>query len=194
MYQRILVVSCLVVLTSGLAYRAGTAAQPPKANDKDSLSVRYAQAQLRLAELTLQKAQSLNQRMANTITPAMVSLFSDDVEFAKSQLQAVKSTGKLDSYQGLLRRAELSLRTAEQNLKKITEADKLMPGTFDASDLERLKINVELAKVRLERGKALANADPQTKLQWQVELLNDDVARLKEQQAMIVQNRLSEFF
>lgn len=194
MYQRILVVSCLIALTSGLAYRAGTAAQPAKANDKDSLAVRYAQAQLRLAELTLQKAQSLNQKMANTITPAMVSVFTDDVEFAKSQLQAVKSTGKLDSYQGLLRRAELGLRSAEQSLKKLTEADKLVPGTFDASDIERLKLNVELAKVRLERGKTLANADPQAKLQWQVELLNDDVARLKEQQAMIVQNRLSEFF
>jgi Tfp pilus assembly protein PilX len=194
MLQRILVILGLVMLASVVGYRAGAAAQPSKANDKDSLPVRYAQAQLRLAELTLQKAQALNHRMPNTITPGMIGLFSDDVEFAKAQLQAVKSTGKLDSFQGLLRRAELGLRSAEQNLKKTIEADKLMPGTFDATDVERLKINVELARVRLERGKALANADPQAKLQWQVELLNDDVARLKEQQAMIVQNRLSEFF
>lgn len=193
MDRRILGMACLLVAVCALAYQAGASAQG-KQNEKDALALRYAKAQLALAELTLSKANDLNRRMPNTITAAMISLFTDDVEFAKLQLQTVTKTGSLDPYQSLLRRAEIGVRYAEQRLKRASEADKLMPNTFDESDIKRLQLNVEMAKIRLERGKSLASAPPDAKLQWQVELLNDDVARLKEQQAMIVQNRLSEFF
>ncbi len=194
MLKRILAVTCLIAITSFVGYRAGSAAPTEKSADQNSLAVRYAKAQLRLAELTLQKAQAMNRRVPSTISAPMIALFTDEVEFAKAQLDLAGRSGGFDPFQALLRRAELNLRNSETRLKKAVEADKLIPGTFDESDIERLRVNVELATVRLERGKSLVNAGAESKLQWQVELLNDDVARLKEQQAMIVQNRLSEFF
>ncbi|MBI3838397.1 MAG: hypothetical protein HY288_10755 [Planctomycetia bacterium] len=152
--------------------------------------MRYARAQLRLAELTLQKAQEMNRKVPGTLTGSLVAQFGDGVEFAKLQLQDAIRPGGIDPLQASLLRAELARRSAENKLKKAAEANQRSPGVVSATDLERLRLGVEIAKLRLERGQSLVGASSDAKLQWQVDLLNDELARVREQTDLLGQNRL----
>jgi hypothetical protein len=160
---------------------------------QDSLPVRLAKAQLRLAELTLQKAQQFNRKVPNTISAPLMAQFADDLETAKAQLQIVTATGSIDGYKTWLIRAELALRTAEGKLKKATEANQISRGAVDPTDVERLRLSVEVAALRWERGKSLESANNAERLQWELEMLGDGLARVTQQTIVLSQNRLSEF-
>jgi len=176
-----------------------SAAKDPKSADSksaqtDTVSIRYAKAQLRVAELTLMKAKELNRKVPGTLIPSMMSQFYDEVEFAKLRLDTLPKGDKGAGFEGYLQRCEIDLRFAEARLKKAIEVDKKIPGEFEPIDLERLKLNVEMGQLRLERGRALANGPADAKLQWQIEMLNEATMQLKQQISLSVQNRLATFF
>ncbi|HEX3727081.1 MAG TPA: hypothetical protein VHV08_12590, partial [Pirellulales bacterium] len=60
-------------------------------------------------------------------------------------------------------------------------------------DMERLRLGVELAQLQRQQGEAVASGSPHAKLQWELEMLNDSLARVQEQTSIISQNRLPEF-
>jgi hypothetical protein len=155
--------------------------------------VRRARAQLRLAELTLQKAQEINRKVPRTLAESVIALFTDDVDFAKAHLQHVTSADEVDSFKDCLTRAELVLRAAEVKLKKATRANQTSPGVIDNIDIERMRLGVEVASLQLERGKSLASASPEARLEWEFEVLSDSMARVAQQVVVISQNRLQEF-
>jgi hypothetical protein len=179
--------------------KAGKAATKaaPKATDKtaatdaaqEPVAVRYARAQLRLAELTLRKARELNRKVPLTIPNPMMAQFADDVTYAKAQLQVAERSKGADVYGSWVERAEVTVRTAEAKLKQASEVDRAVPGTFEPIDMDRFRLGVEIAKLQLERGRSLANASPEDRMQWQLEVLGDGMARLKEQIWLISQNR-----
>jgi hypothetical protein len=187
--RRLAALATIFALSGAIAYRAGSAAQAPKKTDQESVAVRCARAQLRLAEITLQKANDLNRKVAQTIPSAMVAQFADDVEIAKARVQSAERAGGVDAFQAWLRRAEVELRSAETKLKQATEISQRAPGMYQPIDLERFRVGVDVARLQLERGKSLAGGPADAKLQWQLEMLNDGLARLKEQTWLIVQNR-----
>ena len=57
----------------------------------ESLEVRYARAQLKLAEANLSRVQQSNQQMERTVPSSIVAEYQDDVRVAKMQLQQVTS-------------------------------------------------------------------------------------------------------
>ncbi|HEV3137103.1 MAG TPA: hypothetical protein VGZ26_04350 [Pirellulales bacterium] len=185
----------IVFAICGAALLHFGAAAPPSKNDKkaESNEVRSARAKLRLAELTLQKAQDMNRKVAGTLTPGLIAQFADDVEFAKLQLQNATRPDGRDAHQAYLLRAELVRHAAENQLKRATEANGRVPDVIPASELERLRLNVEIAKLRVERGQSLIDASPDAKLQWQIDLMSDELARVKEQTYLLGQNRLQQF-
>jgi hypothetical protein len=191
--RRLLVLVGILAILGGVCYPFATAAPAAKEGAAESLAVRTARAQLRLAELTLQKVQEMNRKVAGTLSASMTAQFVDDAEFAKAQLQNALQPSGADPFQGWVRRAELAVRSAEFKLKKVKEADRRAPGSYEALDIERLRLGVEIAQLRLERGRSLANAPPEAKLQWQLEIIDDGVARLRSQTSMALQNRMSEF-
>ena len=153
----------------------------------------YAKAQLRLAELTLAKAQEFNRKIPRTLSSAVMDQFKSDVEVAKLQLERVARNGAIDAYQELLTRAEVDVRAAEAKLKAGQHSNQVVPGSVGAIDLERLKLNIDVARFQLERGKALASASAGEKLQWELEMLSSTFNKLRTQVMIISQNRLSEF-
>jgi hypothetical protein len=146
-----------------------------------------------LAELTLQKANEINRKVARTLSQGLIEAFTDDVDFAKVCLQHVMSTNSVDPFMDCITRSELVLRAAEIKLKKATRANETSPGAIDNMDIERMRLGVELAGLQLERGRSLVNASSDAKLQWQFEVLSDSLARVAQQVAVISQNRLQEF-
>jgi hypothetical protein len=123
-------------------YQAGTAAQQEKAAAKNDFAVRYARAQLRLAELTLQKAQEMNQKIPETLATGTVEQFADDVAFAKAQLESAMRGGSNDPFDAWLRRAEIDLRSAEARLQRAADANRLVRGAYGPTDLERMRANI----------------------------------------------------
>jgi hypothetical protein len=205
--RRLAVVASVLALGSVLGYRAGSSASaapdskpaPEKKqaaegkqasdNKQDSLDVRIARAQLSLAEATLRKAQDQNRRVGETISGGLLAQFTDAVQVARAQLEAAESASGGDSLAAWIRRAESSVREAENRWKRAAEVNRLSAGTVAAIDVERLRLTVEIAKLQVERGKALADASTEAKLHWQVDVLNDEVARLKSQTGVLLQNR-----
>ena len=202
--RRLAVVASVLTIGSVLGYRAGsTASAAPEAKSgsaksedaksqnakSDSVDVRYARAQLQLAEATLRKAQDQNRRVGETISAGLLAQFTDAVQVARAQLAAAENPGGADSLAAWIRRAESGVREAENRWKRAQEVNRLSAGTVAAIDVERLRLTVEIAKLQVERGKSLASASNEAKLNWQVDVLNDDIARLKSQTGVLLQNR-----
>jgi hypothetical protein len=160
----------------------------------NDFAVRYAKAQLRLAELRLAKAQEMNRRVARTLAKGVIEQFADDVKFAKSQLEAAQSSGKSDGFTFWVNRAQLELEDREEALQVAVQANERVPGAFRDIDLDRLRAAVELAKLRVERSKELENASEGAKLMWQLSIMAEEINRVDEMVSLALQNRLSEFF
>jgi hypothetical protein len=182
-------VASVLAIGSVLGYRAGSTASAAPEAKSESVDVRYARAQLQLAEATLRKAQGQNRRVGETISAGLLAQFTDSVQVARAQLQAVENPGEADSLAAWIRRAESAVREAENRWKRAQEVNRLSAGTVAAIDIERLGLTVEIAKLQVERGKALASASNEAKLNWQVDVLNDEITRLKSQTGVLLQNR-----
>jgi hypothetical protein len=157
-------------------------------NDVDKrakLELQYAQAQFDLAETNLKKIEATNQRFSKTISAAVIADYVEDLAIAKAQLESAKQGNDPDLFTVWLRRAESNLRSAESYYKSATAANQRQPGTVDPFDLKRLKLRVDITRLQYKRGRLLAGAEADQKLQWQVQILNDEVARLKEQTSRI---------
>jgi hypothetical protein len=187
--RRLAVMAGILAIGSALAYRAGSAAPPAGGAQAESVDVRYARAQLQLAEATLRKALDQNRRVGETISAGLLAQFTDSVHVAKAQLQSAEHPGEADALAGWIRRAESAVREAENRLKRANEVNRLVAGTVAAIDIERLRLSVDIAKLQVERGQSVAKASSEAKLRWQVDMLSDELTRVKSQTGVLLQNR-----
>jgi len=156
------------------------AAKPQADADQGGLDVRYARLQLQLAEANLQRVQRSNQRVAGAVPDEVANQYQEDVEIAKTRLQDALRGAAGDPMAVWLRAAEAAVRHAESQWKNALAANRRMPGTVDSIDTERLRLRSELAGLELERGRALVGKSSEAQLQWQVNVLHDQVRRLNE--------------
>ncbi len=198
--RRIAAIAGILVVTV-VAFQPARSADPPAKQsgssakgDTSDFAVRYAQANLRLAELRLEKAREMNRKVARTLAQGIVELFANDVEFARAQLKAAQSGGTADSFALWLHRAELELEDREQQLQVAKNANERVPNAFPPIDMARIEAAIELARLRVERGRELAEASPQEKLAWQLEMMNEGLNRVDIMVSLAIQNRLAEFF
>jgi hypothetical protein len=147
----------------------------------ESVEVRYARAQLQLAEANLSRVQESNKRVARSVPSSVVAEFQYDVEVAKARLEQVTGGRAGSEFQVWLRRAAAEQQVAETNRKSAVGANDRVPGTFGQLDIERFRLRSEVARLQLERGRMLVDAGREAQLQWEVELLDNQVQRLKEE-------------
>lgn len=158
-------------------------AQPHEVTPKppDTLAVQYAQAQLKLAEANLAKITQTNQRSARSVPADVVAQYQRDLDLAKSQLRTAETAPRERNFSIWLSRAESAVKTANREWKAGVEVNRRAPGSVDPIDLFRLQLRADVARLNLERGRALATASAQEQTDWQLETLNGEVARLKQQ-------------
>jgi hypothetical protein len=147
----------------------------------ESAEVRYARAQLRLAEANLKRVAERNKQLARSVPSSVVAEYQDDVRVAQSRLQQATTGRSANEFQVWLERAEAEHRSAETAWKNAIAVNKIAAGTFVPLDIERFRLGAEVAKLQLERGQSLVNAGREVQLQWQSELLDNQVQRLKEE-------------
>ncbi len=129
----------------------------------------------------------MNKKVPGTIPGDLIAQYADDVEIAKLQLQATQRAGGADPLQEWLLRVELALRSAEHLYKNAERAENGTPGTYQPIDIERLRLAVEAAQLQVERGRSLVKASPEAKLQWVVDVMSDELLRVKKRTSLLVQ-------
>ena len=138
-------------------------------------------AQLQLAEANLNRVEQINKRVARAVPSSVVADYQLDVKVAKTRLEQATAGGAAGEFQVWLQRAEAERKTAETTWKNATEVNQRVPGTYDALDVERFRLRAEVAKLQLERGQTLVDSGREAQVQWEIDLLDNQVQRLKEE-------------
>jgi hypothetical protein len=164
-------------------YLLGQVAQTPVPNGTPSegVEVRYARAQLQLAEASLKRVEQSNKQIERSVPSSVVAEYQHDVEVAKTRLEQATAGRAAREFQVWLQRADAEQRMAETTWKNATIVNGHVPGTFDPLDIERFRLRAEVAKLQFERGQTLVNADREARLQWEIDMLDNQVQRLKEE-------------
>ena len=119
----------------------------------ESLDVRYARAQLQLAEANLNRVEQINKQVAGSVPSSVVAEYQHDVQVAKTRLEQAAAGQAAGEFQVWLQRAEAEHNTAETTWKIATTVNGHLPGTFDPLDIERFRFaprspNCNLSEVR----------------------------------------------
>lgn len=169
-----------------LVGQPGQLGRPAPSNAEDeNVEVRYARAQLQLAEANLQRVQQINRRLSRSVPASVVAEYERSVGVADTQLKQAQSDAARDEYQVWLRRAEAAWKTADATWKNSTAVNQRSPGTFEALDIERFRLRAEVTRLQLERGRQFAGASREVQLQWQLDVLNYEIERQKEENSRI---------
>jgi hypothetical protein len=155
--------------------------QPAPSDAEQNVEIQFARAQLQLAEANLNRMQQMNRRLARTVPASVVAEYQQDVELAKAQLQQAEAGSAANEFQVWLRRAETVHKTAETNWKNAVAANQRASGTVEAVDVERFRLRAEVTRLQAARGQKLAQAPREAQLQWEVDLLNYEMQRLREE-------------
>lgn len=172
-----------ILITVGYWCLLAPLSETPAPNDtiSESVDVRYARAQMQLAEANLNRIDQSNKRVERSVPNSVVAEYQHDVQVARTRLEEAVAGRAASDFQAWLQRAEAERRTAETNWKTATAANGSAPGTFGPLDVERFRLRAEVAKLQLERGQTLVDSGREAQLQWEIDLLDNQVQRLKEE-------------
>jgi len=175
-------VSASIVASALLVSYSITAADPisPAPASPDSLDVRYAQAQLGLAEANLKRAERANQLVSKVVPANVMVEYRQDVEVARIRLADAQRGDANTAFIAALRAAEAGAQSADKNWQSAVAANKVVPTTIDSVDVERLRLRAEVYRLNVERGRQIMNASRDVQLAWQVSVLDNEVDRLNE--------------
>jgi hypothetical protein len=158
-----------------------TQATAPNHAIPESVEVRYARAQLQLAEANLNRVEQSNKKVARSVPSSVVADYQHDVQVAKIRLEQATAGRAASEFKVWLQRAESEQRTAETTWKSATAANASVPDTVEPLDVERYRLRAEVARLQLERGKTLTGSGREAQMQWEIDLLDNQVQRLKEE-------------
>jgi hypothetical protein len=158
-------------------------AQAPAVQDSgaESVDVRYARAQLQLAEANLRRVEESNKRVERSVPANVVAEYRNDVAVAQARLEQATAGRAGGEFRVWLGRAAAERKAARTRWKSAVAANDRVPGTFGALDVERFRLRAEVAALELERGRTLVDAGREAQLEWEVDLLDNQVQRLKEE-------------
>ena len=160
------------------AQPAAKAAPPAPA---ESLDIRYARAQVALAEANVKRLQQMNQKVANSVSADTLVSFQRDLAVAQAELQAALAGDPALQFDAWLRRAEAAVAYSEINWRGAVAANARVAGVINPTDVERRRLRLELNRLELERGEALVHATAEQKLTWQLSLITNELQQLKDE-------------
>ena len=175
---------CLAAIFLAVGYHLARAIPPENAGQAaipENLDVRYARAQVALAEANLKRLQEMNQKVAGAVSADTLVSFQQDVKTAQAELEAAQGGQAAQVFEVWLRRAAAALAYADIQWRGAVAANQRMAGTFSPIDVERRRLRLEVDKLEFERGRALAQGSAEQKLAWELSLMSNEMQRLKEE-------------
>jgi ribosome-binding factor A len=162
---------------------AEASAQP--SDVERELDIRYAQARLKLVAATQERFVDINRRVPNSIRRGVMQSLQDSVRDANERIKLAEGTTDATDAEVYVRSAEAQLRTAEEALAKANAANSRSANAVNATEVNRLKAEVELGKVRIEKAKHLAAESPLSNVRYELGQLREMVQELKLQVALL---------
>ncbi len=107
--------------------------------------------------------------------------YQHDVQVSKVRVTQATAGPAASGFQVWLQRADAERKSAESTWKNAIAANGSVAGTIGPLDVERYRLRAEVAKLQFERGQALVDSGREAQLQWELEVLDNQVQRLKEQ-------------
>ncbi len=153
----------------------------PNLTTSESIEVRYARTQLQLSEANLNRVEQRNKQVERSVPSSVVAEYQHEVQVAKTRLEQANAGRAASEFQVWLQRAEAERKTAETTWKNATAANGSVPGTVEPLERRTLSSAAEVAKLQLERGQALVDSGREAQQQWEIEVLDNEVQRLKEE-------------
>lgn len=145
---------------------------PSEQHAMESVDIRFARAQLRLAKLDLRRAVEINERVPGMLPVTMIEKIQQSVVIAEEQLKQAMKGSKAQLHEIHLRGAETAAKIANSNFQRIRSLREKLPQSFRAIDVERARARAEVANLNLERARDPKNSEyGVSHLQWQVEEL-----------------------
>lgn len=152
---------------------------PPEEDAAPTDEAHYAEVKLALAEANLRKVQLINERVRNAVSDYVIAEFRNEIQVAKFKLQRVRN-GDENPFPAWLMRVKTNYETARALWQNAVAANKRVTGTIDPVDVERMRLRTELYHIHYERGQAVANSSPEAQLAWRLNVMNDEIERLKD--------------
>jgi hypothetical protein len=137
-------------------------------------NVQYAEASLKLAELTLRQAIQANQRFPGTYSAVTIRCLQSQVAVAQSRLQLAQTGGNRGLQNILLSEIDGNLKSAEAKLQNASASGK--PRTPTGADVQLLQLAVEVERLAAQRAQS-PNASLAELLQWQIEELHQQLVQ-----------------
>lgn len=160
------------------------AAQAQEASD-ESVDIRYARLFLRQSQLDLDRALETNRRMPGSFQSTVIDALRETVAVAQDWLDEATAESKSADYNPCLKAAEAMSKSIKDDYAKIREINRLAPNSVNPADLERAKVAVELAEVRIARARAIDVKSPASIMQMQIDLLREQMVDLYSQVAKL---------
>ncbi len=175
-----LVLTAVCFAASPLEEPASTATGDAERSSVESVDVQYCRAQLQLAETNLQRLRKMNRRVPRTVPSTLIAERQDDVATAQVRLRQAEAGARGNEFSAWLRRARADFSEAETTWKKALAVNRRSAGTIDAIDVKRFRLRAEVYRLQYRRGLALADAPREAQLGWRVELLANELERVKQ--------------
>ncbi len=148
---------------------------------EESANLRYVRTALELARIRLQEAKEANQRIQHTFPDTVLSRLDQNIRVAEERLNAVLDPSIRAFHAENLLLAQHAVDDAKDEHQRAIQANKKAPGSVGKTRLERLRLELEAARLNLEREQGLGedSAARLTEVQWQMDMLRDEVRRLR---------------
>lgn len=149
-----------------------------EAKKEEPLDVRYARLFLKQAQIDLERALEINRRMPGSFQSVIIDSLRATVSVAQDWLDEALAESKSADFNPCLKTADSLAKTARDNYSKIQEIERLAPKSVNPSDLERAKVALELAEIRIQRAKAVDVKSPTSVMQMQIDLLREQMVEM----------------
>ena len=178
---RLVAVGLVAALLVASADRAASAAptETTAGNLPENNGQRYARALLQLARLNLQNALDAGVKSPGIYSVGSIELLQQNVGIAEERLRQARQPGGGDGHSVHVRSSAAQLRVAEANLRAAVALRKRSPKYIRKSGLERLRLIVEIARMRLAKAQEWKTAGlTQAHMQWQLDQLREQIDEL----------------
>jgi len=121
----------------------------------------------------------------------VVADLRSDIAEADLQVRQASADNDQSEFAVWLRRAQSQSETAVTRWKNAVSANQQLKdanqpqGMFNELDIERFRLRAEVARLQWERGRLLVATSREAQLEWQVELLHNEVDRLREEATQV---------
>lgn len=175
----------IVILSFFFAWATALGQEPAERNSPENgnvedVRVRYAEANLRLAEIELDMALTENKKIANVYSTLTVQRLRNNVAYAKEMVRFEVGDHSDHSLHKLhLSDLEMEWQFAEAELAAAVQANEVVPSSVDDLEIERLRAAAEVARLAVDKARdPTVTKSPIDHLQWRLDRIRSELTRL----------------